>query len=225
MTGGETMPCWKRSSKEPDPPPPIDPLHAVHLEMTDWKEDQPHDKMRWWSNPHGDALTLAIVGSLMGFPRLSDEQAWQKWARGLAESRTAGLIEVRASSGKNGAGMALIYKRLNKPAYAFTGMLIVLKGDASQVWTAVAKECGTTGVREALVTDELLKSGYTIEDYKSSFAQDPYDPSYLGVERSLLRFVSDDERYDERFPDHPLSRVRQTMAALPNAVTVASQII
>jgi hypothetical protein len=219
------MPWWKRSSKEPAPPPPIDPLHAVQIEMADWKEDQPQDSMRYWRNSHGDALTLAIVGSLMGFPHLSNAPAWQKYARGLAESRMGGLIEVRASSGKNGAGMALIYKRSKKPAYFFTGMLIVPKGDASQIWTVVAGECGTTGVREAVVTAELFESGtYSLEDYQSSWAQDPYDPGYQGVDRSLLRFVSDDERYDGRFPHHPLTRTRQTLAALPESVAVISRI-
>lgn len=219
------MPWWKRSSKEPAPPPAIDPLHAVQLEMADWKEEQQQDSMRCWRNSHGDVLTLSIVGSLMGFPHLSNTTAWQKYARGLAESRTAGLIEVRTSSGKNGAGMALIYKRSQKPAYFFTGMLIVPKGDASQVWTAVAGECGTTGVREAVITAELFQSGtYSLQDYESSWAQDPYDPGYKGVDRSLLRFVSDDDRYDERFPHHPLTRVRQTLAALPESVAVISHI-
>jgi hypothetical protein len=219
------MPWWKRSSKEPAPPPPIDPLHAVQLEMADWKKEQPKDGMRYWRNSHGDVMSVAIVGSLMGFPHLSNVPAWQKYARGLAESRTAGLIEVRPSSGKNGAGMALIYKRNQKAAYFFTGMLIVPRGDASQIWTAVAGECGTTGVREAVITKELFDSGaYTIEDYRNSFAQDPYEPGYQGVDRSLLRFFSDDERYDERFPHHPLSRIRQTLAALPESVAVISRI-
>src|SRR5215831_7624446 len=193
--------------------------------MADWKEEQQQDSMRCWRNSHGDVLTLSIVGSLMGFPHLSNTTAWQKYARGLAESRTAGLIEVRTSSGKNGAGMALIYKHSQKPAYFFTGMLIVPKGDASQVWTAVAGECGTTGVREAVITAELFQSGtYSLQDYESSWAQDPYDPGYKGVDRSLLRFVSDDDRYDERFPHHPLTRVRQTLAALPESVAVISHI-
>jgi len=218
------MAWWKSSSKEPAPRPAVDPLHAVHLEMADWKEELSEDNsMRRWRNSHGDVMTLTIVGSLMGFPHLSNALAWQKYARGLAESRTGGLIEVRASSGKNGAGMALIYKRSKKPAYFFTGMLIVPKGDASQIWTVVAGEGGTTGVREAIVTAELFESGtYSIEDYQSSWAQDPYHAGYQWVDRSLLRFVSDDERYDERFPHHPLTRIRQVLTALPESVAVVS---
>lgn len=220
------MPWWKRSPQKPAEPAPPDPLHAVHLEMAYWNEEQSDDdSMRRWQNSHGDVMTLAIVGSLMGFPHLSNAQGWQKYARELAESRTGGLIEVRASSGKNGPGMALIYKRSKKPAYFFTGMLIVPKGDASQIWTVVAGEGGTTGVREAIITAELFESGtYSIEDYQSSWAQDPYDPGYHGVDRSLLRFVSDDERYDGRFPHHPLTRIRQTLAALPESVAVVSRI-
>lgn len=182
--------------------------------------------MRLWRNPHGDAMTLAIVGSLMRFPRLADTPGWQKYARRLAEEREGGLVEVNVRPGDIGTGtVALIYKRLNKPAYVFTGMLIVPKGDASQIWTVVAGECGTTGVREAIITDSFFKSGRTIEDYESSWAQDPYDPSYRGVDRSLLRFASDDERYDGRFPDHPLTRIRQTLVALREALGIASRVM
>jgi hypothetical protein len=33
----------------------------------------------------------------------------------------------------------------------------------------------------------------------------------------VLCCLSDDARYDERFPDHPLTKVRRIMAALPTA--------
>jgi len=60
----------------------------------------------------------------------------------------------------------------------------------------------------------------TIEEYKRSWAQDPYQPTYRGVNRSVLRFVSDADCYDERFSVHPLSKVRQVLAALPNSVQI-----
>jgi hypothetical protein len=89
----------------------------------------------------------------------------------------------------------------------------------SHIWSVVAGERGTTGVREAGVTAELMKAGkLTPQNFESSWASDPYDASYHGVDRSVLRFISDDERYDERFPEHPLSKVRRVLAALPTAV-------
>lgn len=85
--------------------------------------------------------------------------------------------------------------------------------------TVVVGECGITGVREAVITAELMRScRLTIRDYKASWARDPYDPTYGGVDRSVLRFVSDDECYEARFPEHPLSKVRRVLASLPDCV-------
>ncbi len=60
----------------------------------------------------------------------------------------------------------------------------------------------------------------TIEDYQHSWARDPYDHDYDGVDRSVLRFLSDDECYDERFPEHPLSRARRVLATLPGSIQI-----
>jgi hypothetical protein len=80
-------------------------------------------------------------------------------------------------------------------------------------------EIGTTGMREAVITAELMNSAkLTMQDYDRSWAQDPYDHSYGGVDRSVLRFASDDESYDARFPEHPLSKIRRVLATLPDYV-------
>ena len=196
-------------------------LRGVSLAMQGWSEETPSGGMRVWRNPHGDVLTLAAPDGSLGLPSVSDETAVRGWCRALAESRAAGLIEVRVTAGALGATVGLIYKRLQKPAYIFTGMLLV--PSQTHIWTAVAGECGTTGVREAVITGELLNAGkLTIESYESSWARDPYEPNYRGVDRSVLRFVSDDECYDEQFPEHPLSKIRRVLAMLPTSVQVES---
>jgi hypothetical protein len=109
----------------------------------------------------------------------------------------------------------LIYKKLQIPAFRFTGMLIIPMPDASCIWTIVAGEHGTTGIREAVITGELMNQGkLTIEAYETTWAQDPYDPSYSGIDRSTLRYMSDDEAYDQLFPQHPLSKVRRELQRL-----------
>jgi hypothetical protein len=37
---------------------------------------------------------------------------------------------------------------------------------------------------------------------------DPYDPKYKG---EVIRSITDNEEYDEEFPNHPLSRLRSTL--------------
>jgi len=196
-------------------------LRVVRLTMQGWREEAPSGGLRLWRDPHGDVLSLAIPDGSLGLPGLSDENALQRWSRSLAESRSGGLIEVRVAPGALGSAVGLIYKRLERPAYVFTGMLLI--PSQSHVWTVVAAERGTTGVREAVITAELMSSGrLTIQDYERSWGGDPYDPSYHGVERSVLRFISDDECYDERFPGHPLSKIRRALATLPSSVHVES---
>jgi len=100
-------------------------------------------------------------------------------------------------------------------------MLIVPSRVAFQMWTIDAHERGVTGVRAAVVLQELLSSGkLTADEFERSWAQDPYDASYRGVDNSVLRHMSDDPGYDARFPDHPLTKVRRTLAELPNAVRI-----
>jgi hypothetical protein len=101
-------------------------------------------------------------------------------------------------------------------------MLIVIRAGLNDlVWTVVAGEHSMTGMREAVITAELMNAGaLTIESYQQSWSQDPYKPDYTGVDRSVLRFMSDDKKYDERFPTHPLSKVRSVLSSLPNHLRV-----
>jgi tetratricopeptide (TPR) repeat protein len=197
----------------PAPPAPKR-IRRVHLTLQEWSEEDPSGGSRVWRDHQHNVLSLTALDKPPALPK--DETALRDWSRNLAESRGAGLIEVRTVAGRIARGVGLIYKCLQLPAYVYTGMLLIPSREAFQVWTIVARERGTTGVREALVTDELMKTGkLTTQDYERSWAQDPYDASYHGVDRSVLRFVSDDECYDSRFPEHPLSMIRRVLTALP----------
>jgi hypothetical protein len=87
------------------------------------------------------------------------------------------------------------------------------------MWTVMAVERGTTGVREAVVAATLLRDGKLLpHEYEQRWVQDPYEPAYRGADRRLLRFMSDDEGYDQQFPQHPLSKVRRILATLSKHV-------
>jgi hypothetical protein len=178
-----------------------------------WLAQPPDAEFHVWRDAHGDVLTRTIGEQELGLPPLSDLHALREWCRTMAASREGGLIEVHADADRG--AVHWIYKRLQRPAYVFTGMWVVLGPEGQLVWTVVCGERGMTGVREAVVTAELFQAGtLTLETYEHSWAQDPYEPAYRGVDQSVLRFVSDDTIYDDRFSDHPLSKVRRVLAAL-----------
>jgi tetratricopeptide (TPR) repeat protein len=91
--------------------------------------------------------------------------------------------------------------------------------------TIHAVESGVTGTRDAVVTGHLasrgkLEFGEPEADggrrIKGWF-QDPYDPGYEG---RMLYSLSDDERLDALFPDHPLSRIRTCLRQIQNTLTI-----
>jgi hypothetical protein len=225
ITTESTMSWWRRLFRGELSGALPDELRLVNLTMPGWTEDTPSQGMRVWRNDQGDILTLAASVGSLELPSLDDIAGLRRWCRKMAEDGGGGLIEVRTGAGGQGATLSLIYKRLEMPAYVFTGMLIIPGTEVSRVWTVVSGERGTTGVREAIVTTELMKAGrLTVADYQLSWAQDPYDVNYCGVDRSVLRFMSDDESYDEQFPDHPLSKVRRVLAVLPKSVQIDSSL-
>ncbi len=212
------MSWWQRFRVHSDARPHSPVCPGLTLELPGWHEEEPRDGMRFWRHADGDVLGL-MPDNPFELPPLGDPRAAQQWCRAIAEGNEAGLIEVRVTESELGETLGFIYKRLKVPDYIFTGMLVVPDEQVRGVWTVVCGEHGMTGVREAVVTAQLMSAGQmTLDDYQQSWAQDPYDPAYAGVDRSSLRFRSDAEHYDAQFPEHPLTRVRQVLAALPTAI-------
>ena len=210
---------WRSSGAVPG-----EPSRWVQLTLPGWSEETPTEDLRVWRDIDGDVISLHISKEAIA-PNGTDPSELRIWCRKHAESRGGGLIETRTISGGIGKSVMFIYKRLQMPAYVYTGMLITFARGAWLLWTIVAGEHGTTGVREAVVTSDLINAGkFTIDNYKLYWAQDPYDPAYRGVDRNVLRFISDDDSYDEQFPQHPLSKVRRLLATLADNVQVESEI-
>jgi len=215
------MSWWQRLWHKRSTPLLPERLRLVNLAMDGWTEETPTGEMRTWRNSDGNVLCLATAGGSLELPPVSDIDGLRRWCRALAESGDAGLIDMKLDSADIGGTVGFIYKRLQGHAYVFTGMLFVAGDDETLTWTVVSGEVGMTGVREAVITAQLMEAGQlTIEDYQRSWAQDPYDPPCHRVERRVLRFVSDDQRFDPQFPHHPLSKVRHVLATLPRAMRI-----
>jgi hypothetical protein len=190
----------------------IDP---AQLPMPGWELVRREPAAAYWRDAMGDVASLTLGSGDPGMPPLSDRTALQRYCRHIAERQGAGLVEVVTAVGAEGPSLTYIYKRLRKPAFTVFGVVTTPMTQGSWTWMVIAAERGSTGVREAVITAKLLEAGQlTLESYKASWAQDPYEPAYSGVERSTLRYLSDAEEYDAEFPDHPLTKVRRELRRL-----------
>jgi hypothetical protein len=201
---------WRVSAKDPE-----EPVRRVRAALPGWSESTPEEGTRIWRDIDGDVLSLAMVSEPFRHADGADEIKIRRWSRGFARSNGGGLIETCAVNG----GIKLIFKRLKMPAYVYSGVLITYVREEWLMWTMIATERGTTGVREAVVAATLVGEGkLSPDEYELRWGQDPYEPAYRGTDRSVLRFMSDDESYDQQFPQHPLSKVRRMLATLSQHV-------
>jgi hypothetical protein len=183
--------------------------------MSNWELVKQEPFAAYWRDATGDVVSLTLAPEDRALPSLSDRASLQNYCRRVAESQGSGLIEVTSAAGTEGACAIYIYKRLKIPAFTFFGVIATPIPSGTWIWLIVAYERGVTGAREALVTARLVEAGeLTIESYESSWAQDPYDPLYQGVDRQTLRYRSDAAEYDADFPDHPLTKVRRELRRL-----------
>ena len=188
-------------------------LATLELPLPDWDEEPQNDVLsRVWRRSDGSVLTASLTSSAI--PDQSID-AFRASAREIAQAQSAGLVEALFVETPSGTGAKLIYKKGRGMGFVFSGMLFVPLDEGSLVWMAIAGESGTTGLRKAGVTTDLVNAGaLTLDAYETSWACDPYDPSYKGVDRRCLRYESDDEQYDARFPFHPLTQVRGMLTDL-----------
>jgi hypothetical protein len=86
---------------------------------------------------------------------------------------------------------------------AFLGSFTIPRANCSAVLRVQAAEGQPTGIREAMVLDQVGPEAF--------FKLHPHVPD---IKLPLPFHVADDPAYDAQFPSHPLSRVRRVMAQL-----------
>jgi hypothetical protein len=210
------MSWWKRLLHPS--PTGARPAATLELSLPGWTEASRTAESQVWCDSDGDVIRLTGHDFPIDF---SDDVALRRWARELAQNQGCGLVEAGSRRLRTGPAGYWIFKRLDGPGYSFTGMLACARSregagsDRNMLWTVAAQERLGTGIREAVITAELMSNGaMSLETFQDKWACDPYDPAYCGVDRSVLRFLSDDESFDHRFPQHPLTKVRQVLREL-----------
>ncbi|MGW1086016.1 hypothetical protein ACWD4L_06570 [Streptomyces sp. NPDC002596] len=169
-----------------------------------------------WANDDGDVLSVHFFGLPPDLPAgLDDGPTLRESLTHYTAQAGGGLIEA---SVKRLGELPALRQILKLPlpgqqhGQAFIGSFTVPRAGCSTVVKVQAAEHGMTGMREAVV---LAKVGH--EHY---FRPHPYAPDVQG---GLPFHAADHERWDAEFPDHPLTRVRRTLGALAEAVTVVPE--
>ena len=123
-----------------------------------------------------------------------------------ALNENQGLIEVNNGVTNNGNEYAysIVKTKLESIGVEYFLCIHLKIGDSYFSVNLHCAEAARTGKRESIILDEtILKEEKELDMSKWSY--DPYDKNF---DRGLLMNLSEHEKYDERFPSHPLSMAR-----------------
>ncbi len=182
------------------------------LDLTGFTEQEPGV----WTDPAGLVLSVHFFPLVPDLPAPLHEVERLRHAttRSVAASG-GGLIEAAVESLDGVPALRQLIKMplRSRQGQAFLGSWTLPKDRCSTVVKVQAAEGAPTGLREALVMQEVGPADY--------FRPHPYG----GGDRygGLPYHVADLEQWDPRFPDHPLTLVRAALHRLGPTVTLHEQ--
>lgn len=198
-------------------------LNDLRLDLPGWELERKDDSEVVWSNHAGDILGVYFydlppdIGSPLA--RLEDLRAFYREA--VAEAGGA-IVQVDVSPVANVPAVETVFKFPQEPTgmayigsftFPFEGFFFVVKADCA--------EYGITGMRDTMVFAMLNPEVDESTGEAIGWMRDPYDPEFSAP---LLSNPSDAPEWDEKFPDHPLSRCRQYLSEIRAAVTLSDSV-
>jgi tetratricopeptide (TPR) repeat protein len=214
---------WDRDSAQNEEPL----LGAVRFDTTGLRVVQQTPGRIEWKDADGDGVFATVERGVTWLPGAFGIDALRAQHRAQATTGGRGIVSVDVVAVMGLPVMQVIVKSLEKPAYMYEGSLIVPLDNARLTLTHRAREHGTTGVREAVVTGVLLQHGHLAVPTGSpgpdgsvrmqGWFFDPYDAALDdGAEATL----ADDERLDAIFGNHPLTKVRQWLRTITASLAI-----
>lgn len=180
-----------------------------------------------WTNGFGDTLTIHFFQIPPDLPTpFRSVEELRDFHRPRVAENGGGIVSIDVYRARGLFLQETIYKFPGKPeGVTYAGALTIPFAQFSYVIKLQCPEGSPTGLRETAIAAEKLKAMGPGADPRSvlkGWAKDPYDPAFLGA---TLRNESEDEKYDARFPTHPLTRCRRMLLVVRDSVALNAALL
>ncbi len=200
-------------------------IHSIHLPDYGWREEQKDDKIILRLNQEAAmAFSINFYDLEPDLPTIQDVDYLRNFYRQRVGNYNGGLVALDIVDLKQFKAVKTLFKfRLDPTGMMYVASYIIPFRDCSYVLKIEAPEVGTTGIREAVVTDQLLRDGKLTskDDGMEGWFSDPYDPT---IKDGLLMNIAEREEYDEPFPQHPLSLTRAFLQRLAADISFGKEL-
>ena len=202
---------------------------TVNLDLRGWFETGlATNAGRTWQSVTSDELKIYTEPPTTIFPPFEDIDALRRHYRDHLKVRRGATISCDLVKITNQLAVRTIFKFPSGKgmAMSFAGTLLTRIGNRHLGLTVQSSEMSVTGVREAVILQELIRRAVPsqvewLKEKKTlpiDWKFERYDPSTTG---EFAYLVSDHEEYDCLFPFHPLTRVRRWIQWLQQSYTTS----
>jgi hypothetical protein len=216
-------------------------LDSISLDFAGWELHRREEAMAVWTDGEGDALGIDFLNAKPNIPApRNGPDALRDHFRKAAVATGGGIVEVDTVEIHGIDCARLIVKFRQEPTgFTFQGTCVVPRQDFSYVVRVNCPERGITGMRGAAVmliempalehedapgdapVHPLFPEAKPAGRIKGWF-KDPYDSKH---DESALYALSDHRKYDDGFPNHPLSRARRKLDRIIETLEFTSEIL
>jgi hypothetical protein len=200
-------------------------IESISLELEEeWELDGNTDSEKAWFNEFRDRLSLSFFSKKPDLPEdITDIHALRKFYRDMITKAKGAIIVVEKEYINSILAVKTIFKFSQNPTgFAYLASYTIPRKDFSFVLKVQCHEHGPTGLREAVILDKVIGKGLVDVETRSGWFFDPYDPDFNAP---ILSNLADSEEYDEHFPNHPLTRARNTMKMINGNVKFSDDIL
>jgi hypothetical protein len=198
-------------------------LNRLPLNRTKWQMIEYSDNEIRWLNEGYDEVCCALEDDTKAKLYFSDIKELRQYWRTLAKKSGGGIVEAEIVASEKGSAkhtMLMAKYPLSNLGWAYQSVALFPTEYGVLRFEVRSRETGTTGIREAVGIIVYMKESQ-ISDMKKaaeSFRRDPYESEY---DHDACFTVSDQPKWDERFPEHPLTHCRKEMAKYVAAIESA----
>lgn len=202
-------------------------IRSISFDTSDWIQLEATETCVTWHNDRREVLFLHYFPIRPDIPcSLNDVSTLRdSYRRGVNQSG-GGLVSVNVVRVQGLLGTRTIFKFPQQPSgIAYVASLTFPFRDFSFVIKLQCPENQPTGLREAVVFEQLRKTGEIAMDGAGNpigWSRDPYEPNLVaGTQMTLAEEI----KYDEQFPQHPLSRARGFLTRVANSINFTPEVL
>jgi hypothetical protein len=200
-------------------------INSISMPDFGWEQVKNEAEMQQWLNPaQSIALSINFFDQKPDLPTAKDIDLLRDYYRDQIVVPNGGLIQADLINLKTYSAIKTMFKIPQNPTgMTYLGSLTIPFKKCSYVVKIQAVEVGTTGLRDSLVSNQLLTEGKITlggAGFENWFV-DPYDPSF---KKGTLMNASEELAYDAMFPEHPLSQARNLLTQIESQIVFADEL-